>query len=65
MRSSGHILLSLLPISGWLNRSLISWLLFCAVRFLGFFSYVLATSVTYGMLKSLCKVTFDIYQGAL
>jgi hypothetical protein len=32
--SSGRILLSLLPISGWLNRSLISWLLFCAVRFL-------------------------------
>jgi hypothetical protein len=25
MRSSGHILLSLLPISRWLNRSLISW----------------------------------------
>jgi hypothetical protein len=23
------------------------------------------TSVTYGMLKSLCKVTFDKYQGAL
>jgi hypothetical protein len=43
MRSSGHILLSLLPISGWLNRSLISLLLFCAVRFLWFFSYVLMT----------------------
>jgi hypothetical protein len=65
MRSSGHILLSLLPISGWLNRSLISWLLFCAVRFLWFFAYVLMTSVTYGMRKSLCKVTFDMYQGAL
>jgi hypothetical protein len=23
------------------------------------------TSVTYGMRKSLCKVTFDMYQGAL
>jgi hypothetical protein len=34
MRSSGHILLSLLPISSWLNRSLISWLLFCEVGFL-------------------------------
>jgi hypothetical protein len=32
VRSSGHILLSLLPISGWVNRSLISWLSFCAVR---------------------------------
>jgi hypothetical protein len=65
MRSSGHILLSLLPISGWLNRSLISWLLFWAVRFLCFFAYVLMTSVTYGMRKSLCKVTFDKYKGAL
>jgi hypothetical protein len=55
MRSSGHILLSLLPISGWLNRSLIIWLLFCAVRFLWFFAYVLMTSVSYGILKSLCK----------
>jgi hypothetical protein len=45
------------------NRSLISWLSFCAVRFLCFFAYVLMTSVTYGMLKSLCKVT-DMYQGA-
>jgi hypothetical protein len=44
MRSSGHILLSLLPISGRLSRSLISCLLFCAVRFLCFFA-----SVTYGM----------------
>jgi hypothetical protein len=52
----------LLPISGF--RSLISWLLFCAVRFLWFFAYVLMTSVTYGMLKSLCKVMFDMYQGA-
>jgi hypothetical protein len=65
MRSSGHILLSLLPISGWLNRSLISWMLFRAVRFLWFFAYVLMTSVTYGRRKSLCKVTFDMYQGAL
>jgi hypothetical protein len=102
MRSSGHILLNLLPISGSLNRSLIilklvvcillredghktetcsgysikysnqccvrsliSWLLFCAVRFLWFFAYVLTTSVTYGMTKSLCKVTFDMYQGSL
>jgi hypothetical protein len=65
MRSSGHILLSLLPISDSLNRSLISWLLFCAVRFFLFFAYVLMTSVTYGMRKSLCKVTFDMYQGAL
>jgi hypothetical protein len=64
MRSSGHILLSLLPISDWLKRPLISWLLFCAVRFLWFFAYVLMTSVTYGMRKSLCKVTFDMYQGA-
>jgi hypothetical protein len=23
------------------------------------------TSVTYGMFKSLCKVRFDLYQGAL
>jgi hypothetical protein len=61
MRSSGHILLSLLPISG----CLISWLLFYAVGFLCFFAYVLITSVTYGMRKSLCKVTFDMYQGAL
>jgi hypothetical protein len=45
MRSSGHILLSLLPISVWLNRSLISWLLFCAVRFLWFFAYVLMTKI--------------------
>jgi hypothetical protein len=45
--------------------SLISWLLFCAVRFFCFFAYVLMTSVTYGMLKSLFKVTFDMYQGAL
>jgi cellulose synthase/poly-beta-1,6-N-acetylglucosamine synthase-like glycosyltransferase len=65
MRSSSHILLSLLPISGWLNRSLIIWLLFCAVQFLWFFAYVLKTSLTYGMRKSLCKVTFDMYQGAL
>jgi hypothetical protein len=65
MRSSGHILLSLLPISGWLNRSLINWLLFCAVRLLWFFAYVLMTSVTYGMRKSLCKVMFDMYEGAL
>jgi hypothetical protein len=59
--------LSLLPISGWVNRSLISWLSFCAVRFLCFFAYVLMTSVTstYGMRKSLCKVRFDMYQGAL
>jgi hypothetical protein len=63
MWSSSHILLSLLPILGSLNRSLISWLLFCAVRFLWFFAYFLMTSVTYGMPKSLCKVTFDIYQG--
>jgi hypothetical protein len=34
MGSSGHILLSLLPIPRWLNRSLISWFLFCAIRFL-------------------------------
>jgi hypothetical protein len=54
MRSSGHILLSLLHISGWVNRSLISWLSFCAVRFLCFFAYVLMTYVTYGMRKSLC-----------
>jgi hypothetical protein len=47
------------------NRSLISWLSFCAVRFLCFFAYVLMTSVTYGMRKSLCKVRFDMYQGAL
>jgi hypothetical protein len=60
MRSSGHILLSLLPISGWVNRSLISWLLFCAVRFLWFFAYFLMASVTYGMRKSLCKIRFDI-----
>jgi hypothetical protein len=53
------------PISGWLNRSLISWLSFCAVRFLRFFAYVLTTSVPYGMFKSLCKVTFDMCQGAL
>jgi hypothetical protein len=65
MRFSGHILLSLVPTSGSLNRSLISWLLFCAVRFFLFFTYVLMTSVTYGTRKSLCKVTFDIYQGAL
>jgi hypothetical protein len=45
-----------------LNRSLISWLVFCAVQFLWFFAYVLMTSVTYGMLKSLCKVMFDMYQ---
>jgi hypothetical protein len=32
---------------------------------LWFFAYVLMTSVTYGMRKSLCKVTFDMYQGAL
>jgi hypothetical protein len=30
-----------------------------------FFAYVLMTSVTYGMRKSLCKVRFDMYQGAL
>jgi hypothetical protein len=65
MRSSGHILLSLLPFLGWLNRYLINWLLFCAVRFLWFFACVLMTSVTYGMPKSLCKVTFDMYQGVL
>jgi hypothetical protein len=65
MRSSGHILLSLLHILDWLNRSLISWLLFCAVRLLWFFTHDLMTSVTYGMRKSLCKVTFDMYQGAL
>jgi hypothetical protein len=47
MRSSGHILLSLLPISCWLNRSLISWMLFCAVWFLWFFAYVLMTYVRY------------------
>jgi hypothetical protein len=41
---------------------LISWLSFCAVRFLCFFAYVLMTYVTYGILKSLCKVTFDMYQ---
>jgi hypothetical protein len=64
-RSSGHILLRFLSISGWLSRSLISWLLFCEVRFLWFFTYVLMNSVTYGMLKSLCEVTFDTYQGAL
>jgi hypothetical protein len=46
-------------------RSLISWLSFCAVRFLWFFAYFLMTSVTYGMPKLLCKVTFDIYQGEL
>jgi hypothetical protein len=62
---SGHILWSLLPISGWVNRSLISWLSFCAVRFLCFFAYVFMTSVRYGMSKSLCKVMFDMYQGAL
>jgi hypothetical protein len=45
--------------------SLISWLSFCAVRFFLFFAYVLMTSVTYGMRKSLCKVMFDMYQGAL
>jgi hypothetical protein len=45
-RSSGHILLSFLPVSGWLNRSVISWLLFCAVRFFLFFAYVLMTWVT-------------------
>jgi hypothetical protein len=65
MRFSGHILLSLLPTSGWLNRSLISWLLFCAVWFLWFFAYFLMTSVTYGMPKSLCKVMFEMYQRAL
>jgi hypothetical protein len=27
--------------------------------------HVLMTSVTYGMRKSLCKVAFDMYQGAL
>jgi hypothetical protein len=48
MRSSGHILLSLLPIFGWLNRSVISWLL-CAVQFLWFFAYVLMTSIKYGI----------------
>jgi hypothetical protein len=42
----------------------ISWLLFCVVRFLWFFTHVLMTSVTYGMFKSLCKVTFDLYHGA-
>jgi hypothetical protein len=47
------------------HMSLISWLSFCAVRFLCFFVYVLMTSVTYGMHKSLCKVMFDMYQGAL
>jgi hypothetical protein len=51
MRSSGHVLLSLLSIPGWLNRSLISWLLFCVDRFLCFFAYALMTSVTYGMLR--------------
>jgi hypothetical protein len=61
MRPSGHILLSLLPISG----CLISWLLFCAVRFLWFLAYVLITSVTFGVLRSLRNVTFDTYQGAL
>jgi hypothetical protein len=30
-----------------------------------FFAYALMTSVTYGMLRSLCKVAFDTYQGAL
>jgi hypothetical protein len=45
MRSSGRILLSLLPTSGWLNRSLISCLLFCAVRFLWFFAYVSGESI--------------------
>jgi hypothetical protein len=45
------------------NRSLISWLSFCAVRFLCFFAYVLMTYVTYGMRKSLCKVAFDMYSG--
>jgi hypothetical protein len=49
MRSSGHILLSLLPILGGVNRSLISWLSFCAVRFLCFFAYALMPSVTYGI----------------
>jgi hypothetical protein len=39
MTSSGHILLSLLPMLGWVNRSLISWLSFCAVRFLCFFAW--------------------------
>jgi hypothetical protein len=39
--------------------------LFCLARFLWSFAYVLMTSVTYGMLKSLCKVTFDMYQGVL
>jgi hypothetical protein len=65
MRTSGHILISLLLISGWLNRSLVSWLLFCAVRFLWFFAYVLMTSVTYGVRKSSCKVMFDMYRRAL
>jgi hypothetical protein len=53
-RSSGHILLSLLPISGWSNRSLISWLLFCAVRFLCFFAYVLMTSVNLTYMNLIC-----------
>jgi hypothetical protein len=73
MRSSGHILLSLLPISGWLNRSLISWFLFCLVRFLWLFSYVLMAwwqkiivgtwEVTAGLV--LCGPCSSIWRNAL
>jgi len=62
--SSGHNRLGRLSAKG-LKSALISWLLCSVLRFLYLLALILTTSVTYWILKSLCKVWLETYQGAL
>jgi len=63
-KSSGHNRLSRLSTRG-LKKALISWFLCSVLRVLYLFELIRTTSVTYGILKSLCKILLETYQGAM
>jgi hypothetical protein len=64
VRSSRHILWSLLTSFDWWNSSHISWLLWPVVRSLYLLAWTVISSCTNGILRLLCNVRFEMNQGA-